>query len=143
MACLVERANQDTENMIISWLIDNKTTHWAERLRFVQFMKNRAHHPGIARSPYEAMFGCPAKVGLKTSCLPDGLNINTEEQLEELLNTSTEENQNNHRNEEHIVEGLNEVDSEGNVNMESIMLLDKNQTNIDKKRKASMISLEK
>ena len=62
----VERANQDIENMISSWLIDNKTTHWAEGLRFVQFMKNRAHHHGIARSPYEAMFGCPAKVGLKT-----------------------------------------------------------------------------
>ena len=41
------------------------------------------------------------------------------------------------------MEGLNEVDNEGNVNMESIMLLDKNQTNIDKKRKASKVSLEK
>ena len=62
----VERANQDVENMLSSWLIDNQTMHWSEGLQFVQFMKNRAHHHDIARSPYEAMFGCPAKVGLKT-----------------------------------------------------------------------------
>ena len=77
------------KNILSSWLIDNQTTHWTEGLRFVQFMKNRAHHHGIACSPYEAMFGCPAKVGLKTSSLPDNLVIDTEEQLEELLEAST------------------------------------------------------
>ncbi|KAL3269393.1 hypothetical protein HHI36_008463 [Cryptolaemus montrouzieri] len=29
-------------------------------------MKNKAHHSGISRSSYEAMFGCETKVGLKT-----------------------------------------------------------------------------
>ena len=62
----VERANQYVENMLCSWLTDKQTTHWSEGLRFVQFMKNRAHHHGIVCSPYEAMFVCPAKVGLKT-----------------------------------------------------------------------------
>ena len=69
-------------------------------------MKNRAHHHGIACSPYEAMFGCPAKVGLKTSSLPDNLVIDTEEQLEELLKASTNDNQNNQENEENILEDL-------------------------------------
>ena len=82
----VERANQDVENMLSSWLLDNNTAHWVEGLRFVQFMKNRAYHQGIKRSPYEAMFGMPAKVGLKSSILPDDVEINTEEELEELLN---------------------------------------------------------
>ena len=99
--------------MLSSWLIDNQTTHWSERLRFVQFMKNRAHHHGIACSPYEAMFGCPAKVGPKTSSPPDNLDIDTVEQLEELLNASININQNNQENEENILEDL---DGNGNTN---------------------------
>ena len=55
----VEQANQDVENMLSSWLLDNNTAHWVEGLHFVQFMKNRAYHQGIKRSPYEAMFGIP------------------------------------------------------------------------------------
>ena len=41
----VERANQDVENMLSSWLLDNNTTHWVEGLCFVQFMKNRCLSP--------------------------------------------------------------------------------------------------
>ncbi len=61
----VERANQDIENMLSSWLENNHTSKWSEGLRFVQLMKNRAFHEGIKCSPYEAMFVTPAKFGLK------------------------------------------------------------------------------
>lgn len=53
----VERANQDIENMLSTWLEDNNTKKWSEGLRLVQLMKNRAHHTGINCTPYEAMFG--------------------------------------------------------------------------------------
>ena len=43
----------------------------ADGLRFVQVMKNKAYHRGIKCSPYEAMFGQPMRVGLKSSNLPD------------------------------------------------------------------------
>ncbi|XP_063290440.1 zinc finger protein 420-like [Pelobates fuscus] len=81
----VERANQDIENMLTTWMADNQTNKWSEGVRFVQFMKNRAYHSAIKRSPYEAMFGCPAKVGL-SSIIPQSVlhSINTEEDLEKL-----------------------------------------------------------
>ena len=50
--------------MIFSWLETNNSSNWRESLKFVQFMKNRAYHSSINRSPYEAMFGCKAKTGL-------------------------------------------------------------------------------
>ena len=37
----VERANQDIENKLASWMKDNNTTKWSEGLRFIQFSKNR------------------------------------------------------------------------------------------------------
>ncbi|XP_018564473.2 KRAB-A domain-containing protein 2-like [Anoplophora glabripennis] len=93
----VERANQDIENMLSTWLEDNNTKKWSEGLRFVQLMKNRAHHTGINCTPYEAMFGTKLKVGLKSSSIPHEalLDINSEEDLEKLLSTestSTERN---------------------------------------------------
>ncbi|GFQ92887.1 KRAB-A domain-containing protein 2 [Trichonephila clavata] len=51
----VERANQDIENMLCTWMQDNKSDRWSEGLRFIQFMKNRAHHSGIKSTPYEAL----------------------------------------------------------------------------------------
>ncbi|XP_031344445.1 KRAB-A domain-containing protein 2-like [Photinus pyralis] len=81
----VERCNQDVENMLSSWLTTNKSKKWSEGLRFVQLMKNRAHHSGINCSPYEAMFGVKLKVGLKSFVPDDALtNLNTEEDLETL-----------------------------------------------------------
>ncbi|XP_060873949.1 KRAB-A domain-containing protein 2-like [Metopolophium dirhodum] len=62
----VERANQDIQNTLATWLADNNSKKWNEGLKFVQFMKNRSFYYGIKRSPYEAMFGTPAKVGLKS-----------------------------------------------------------------------------
>lgn len=60
----VERANQDIENMLSTWMETNKTTSRTEGLRFVQAMKNRAYHEGIKCSPYEAMSGAPMKLGI-------------------------------------------------------------------------------
>jgi transposase InsO family protein len=40
----VERANQDVENMMATWMETNNSTKWSEGLRFVQAMKNRACH---------------------------------------------------------------------------------------------------
>jgi hypothetical protein len=40
-------------------------------IKFVQFQKNLSYHSGIKRTPYKAMFGVEAKVGLTSSSLPD------------------------------------------------------------------------
>jgi len=48
----IERANQDIENILATWLQDNRTKKWSEGLKFVQFMKNRSLHSEIKCSPY-------------------------------------------------------------------------------------------
>ena len=55
-------------------------------------MKNRAYHEEIKRSPYEAMFGVPMKLGIANSVLPRNLTINitTEEDLEKVMNINNE-----------------------------------------------------
>ena len=57
--------------------------------RFVRVMKNREYHEGIKWTPYEAMFGQPMKVGLKTSNLPDEAidDIRTEEELKAIIDS--------------------------------------------------------
>ena len=72
----VERANQDVENMLVTWIETNNTTKWSEGLQFVQAMKNRAYHEGIKCSPYKAMFGVPMKLGIANSVLLRNLTIN-------------------------------------------------------------------
>ena len=71
--------------MLMTWLQSN--IYWGDGLRFIQVMKNRAYHKGIKCSPYEAMFGRPTKVGLKTSNLPDDAidDIFAEEVLEKII----------------------------------------------------------
>lgn len=75
-----------------AWLKTHNSTRWSEGLRFVQFTKNRTYHSGIGCSPYEAMFGTPAKLGLQSSSLPscEYEGLETEEQLEQLLEPVTE-----------------------------------------------------
>ena len=87
----VERANRDIEDMLSTWMDSNSTDKWADGLRFVQCMKNRAYHEGLKCSPYEAMFGQPMKVGLKTSNPPDEAveSLQTEEDLDILINSIT------------------------------------------------------
>ena len=50
-------------------------------------MKNRSFHHGTKRSPYEAMFGTHAKVGLKSTQIPTDLisTLKSEEDLEKAL----------------------------------------------------------
>lgn len=47
----------------------------------------RAHHGGIQRSAFQAMFGCDAKLGLSTTSLPKKVYsyIRSEEELQELM----------------------------------------------------------
>ncbi|XP_037782005.1 uncharacterized protein LOC119578505 [Penaeus monodon] len=56
--------------MLVTWLADINSQDWSAGIRFVQFQKNAAHHSGIKCSPYSAMFGCEARVGLTSSPLP-------------------------------------------------------------------------
>lgn len=83
----VERANQDIQNILTTWMQTNNSKSWSEGLRFVQLMKNRAFHSGIKRSPYQAMFGSDIKIRLSTSILPPETinNISSEEDLENVL----------------------------------------------------------
>lgn len=85
----VERANQDVENMLFTWMSDNATTKWSEGLKFIQFMKNRSYHSGIRTSPYEALFGQHPRVGLQVSALPDCVlkTLRTEEDLEKAMSS--------------------------------------------------------
>ncbi|XP_023238740.1 KRAB-A domain-containing protein 2-like [Centruroides sculpturatus] len=72
-------------------------------LHFVQFVKGTAYHEGICQIPYEAMFGVKPKRGRASSSLPGEqiANIETEEQLEEIVNTF-EGNLSNGHNKYHI-----------------------------------------
>ena len=64
-------------------------------MRFIQLTKNQTYHSGIKRSPYEAIFGTPTKIGLSSSRIPKELlpSINSEEELkntiEEMENSGT------------------------------------------------------
>lgn len=52
--CSVKRANQDIENMITTWMQDQKRSNWREGFKFIQLMKKKVHlHSGIKRTPYE------------------------------------------------------------------------------------------
>ncbi|XP_067132267.1 KRAB-A domain-containing protein 2-like [Centruroides vittatus] len=99
----VERANRDIQNMLTVWMNDNNTNKWSDSLLFVQFAKNTTYHKGICQSPYEAVFGVKSKRGTASSSLPGEqiANIETEEQLKEIINTF-EENLSNGHNKYHI-----------------------------------------
>lgn len=82
----VERANQDVQDMLTAWMMQHRSRRWAEGPRCVQCMKNRSIHQGTKVSPYEAMFGTPMKVGLRTAFPPDTVdNLETEEDLQAFL----------------------------------------------------------
>ncbi|XP_070182237.1 KRAB-A domain-containing protein 2-like [Littorina saxatilis] len=83
----VERANSDIKDMLVAWMSENKTTNWTAGIKFVQFRKNTSHHAGIGRSPFKALFGTEAKIGLRSTTLPDGIIdlIETEEELQKAL----------------------------------------------------------
>ncbi|KAK6186726.1 hypothetical protein SNE40_006006 [Patella caerulea] len=72
--------------MLTTWLSDNNTTEWTVGLKFVQFQKNSSYHSGIKRTPFAALLGSDAKVGLTTSRLPAEI-ISRLQTEEDLLNT--------------------------------------------------------
>ena len=83
----VERANLDTENLLVCWMQENSTTSWSRGLPQVQFQKNTRFHSGIGRTPYEALFGTKPKCGIKSTNLPQEVLdlIVTEEDLQQAL----------------------------------------------------------
>jgi Integrase zinc binding domain len=109
----VERANQDIENMLTTWMQDEKNRHWSQGLRFIQLMKNRAYHSGIKMSPYEALFGCKIKIGLNTSNLPHDVisTIESEEQLAKLITEQPQEINSNIENKVSVTEQPQEINS--------------------------------
>ena len=62
-----------------------------DSLKFVQFQKNSSHHTEIKRSPFAALFGADAKVGLTSSSLPqdviEGCKLKTTSCLQYLFQT--------------------------------------------------------
>lgn len=66
----IERPNDDLKDMPAAWPADNNTEGWTTGIKFLQFQKNSAHHQGVKGSPYSAVFGCEAHVGLTSSTLP-------------------------------------------------------------------------
>ncbi|XP_050064166.1 SCAN domain-containing protein 3-like [Aphis gossypii] len=85
----IERCNQDVENMLRAWMIDNQSTDWGMGCYFVQWQKNCSKHRIINRSPYKALFGSEPKIGFSSKNLPNDIlqPITTEEDLNELINT--------------------------------------------------------
>lgn len=85
-------------------------------------MKNRAFHSGIKRSPYEALFGCKARVGLSTSSLPDDVlqDVETEEELEKIIESVQTTQQQEERRDESMQEAQDESMQEVQLPAEDI-----------------------
>jgi len=88
----IERSNCDVKDMLTAWLADNNSTDWTIGLKFVQFQKNSSHHSGIQRTPFAALLGSDAKVGLTTSSLPQEVlaKLQTEDDLLQVLAPETQ-----------------------------------------------------
>ncbi|XP_063884390.1 KRAB-A domain-containing protein 2-like [Scylla paramamosain] len=88
----VERANRDIEAILACWMKDNNSTQWSQGLRFVQWKKNTRFHSGIGRTPYEAMYGQKARLGVDANSVPEEVldDMQTEEQLAEALGVVNE-----------------------------------------------------
>ncbi|XP_064079417.1 KRAB-A domain-containing protein 2-like [Macrobrachium nipponense] len=88
----VERANRDIEASLACWMKDNNFTQWSQGLRFVQWKKNTRFHSGIGRTPYEAMYGQKARLGVDATSVPEEVldGMQTEEQLAEALGVVNE-----------------------------------------------------
>ena len=87
----VESSNSDIHDMLTAWMRDNESTKWSIGIKFVKLQNNSALNKGIGRSPYEALFGKCATVGLtsKTKILKEILvTLEKEEDLLKLQNDS-------------------------------------------------------
>ncbi|XP_047496314.1 KRAB-A domain-containing protein 2-like [Penaeus chinensis] len=94
----VEHANRDIEAILACWMKDNNSTQWSKELLFVQWKKNTRFHSSIGSTPYEAMSGQKARLGVDVTSVPEEVldGMQTEEQLAEALGivnevTDTEE----------------------------------------------------
>ncbi|XP_064109652.1 KRAB-A domain-containing protein 2-like [Macrobrachium nipponense] len=87
-----ERANRDIKASLSCWMKDNNFTQWSQGLRFVQWKKNTRFHSGIRRTPYEAMYGQKARLGVDATSVPEEVpdSMQTEEQLAEALGVVNE-----------------------------------------------------
>jgi hypothetical protein len=54
-------------------MLENSCKDWLGGIQILQFQKHLSYHSGIKRTPYKAMFGVEAKVGLTSSSLPDDI----------------------------------------------------------------------
>ncbi|XP_064121809.1 KRAB-A domain-containing protein 2-like [Macrobrachium nipponense] len=70
----------------------HNSTQWSQGLRFVQKKKNTRFHSGIGRTPYEAMYGQKARLGVDATSVPEEVldGMQTEEQLAEALGVVNE-----------------------------------------------------
>lgn len=111
----VERCNQDVENMLRAWMMDNQSTDWGMGCYFVQWQINCSKHRIINRSPYKALFGSEPKLGLSSKNLSNDIlqSITTEEDLNELINTEVSDEVDSHGEEdsERDKENTNEDDN--------------------------------
>ncbi len=61
----IQRANGDVQNILGSWMRTRLNTKWTTALPYVQFIKNSKHHHRLGVSPYKAIFGIDAPLGLE------------------------------------------------------------------------------
>ncbi|XP_025423225.1 KRAB-A domain-containing protein 2-like [Sipha flava] len=96
-------------------------------------MKNRSLHYEIKCSPYEAMFGIRAKIGLKSTSLPKSIihKLKTDEDLETALNSINTEKSVDTSSEENI-----------DVNEEQADIIQSRQETIIEKRRESFHNLK-
>ena len=66
----VERSDGDIQGILGSWMRDNNSTKWSLALPMVIFTKNNKFHRGVKLSPYKAVFGWDAFLGLDSLNLP-------------------------------------------------------------------------
>ena len=68
---------------------DNDRKDWSNGLQYIQLQKNSRLHTGIGGTPYETLFVVPPIHGIGMFGIPgdDQINFETEEQLQEALET--------------------------------------------------------
>lgn len=79
----VERGNCVVKDSLVAWMRDNKTSSWTSGLPFVQWGINTTYSEAIKMTPYEAVFGQKARMGLATAVPKDLLKGITNGMLEE------------------------------------------------------------
>ncbi|XP_068213680.1 KRAB-A domain-containing protein 2-like [Palaemon carinicauda] len=121
--------------MLVAWMVDNNSTDWATGIKFVQFSKNYAYHAGIKRSPYAAMFGVNARVGLASTSLPQEI-ISCLQSKEDLITMLQQQETDANEPETEAEADVNELEreppkAEMNESEQEPEPLSQHQTNLD------------